>query len=428
MVPKIINGPKGLKILICPKPESLSVSILVLVNIGTDWENKNNNGLFHFIEHLYFKGTKRYPSPKILMEAIDDIGGSFNAFTSHEYTGYYLKVLQEYTFEALDILLDVILEPLLLEEEIEKERLVIYEEINLHRDRPQDLIIELGFRLAFGDQPAGWSILGSKKTISRITKEDILESIRNYYSTRNTLIVLSGKLTHLDKILNFIFKRFKNYPSHQPRKKTNFKKPAPEYKEKVVFKDVEQAHLFLSFPLEGILRLKQKRIPISLISLILGEKASSRLWLKVREELGAAYYIRSHFSEYTDRSLLFIQAGLNLDRLEFILKEMIYEITRFKLEAPTFKELQTSKAVLKSSLFMDLEDSLAAANFYGRQFLLEKKIKTAEEISKEIDRVDIEDLKRELKNLFLLSQVKLAAILPKGFKINFAKIFKEALK
>ena len=426
--PKIIIGPKGLKILIIDNPEKLSTSFLILVGAGSDWENKQNNGIFHFIEHLYFKGTKNYPNPKILMEAIDDLGGTFNAFTSCEYTGYYIKVLPEYSFSALEILSDIILNPLFPEEEIEKERNVIFEEINLHQDRPQELVAEIGNRLTFGDQPAGWSILGTKETIAKIRRDDILKTVRENYSTYNTLIVISGKIKNLKNLIDFIFKRFKEYNSQKPKVKSKFKTPAKEYKEKIIFKDVAEAHFFLGFPLSGIFQLKEKRILFHLLSTILGGKASSRLWLKIREELGAAYYIRSYFSEHTDRSLFFIHGGLNLEKLEFVFEVLVNEIVKIKNEGPTEKELETSKAVLKSGLFMDLEESLSSALFYGRQYLLEKKLETPKEIEKQIDKVKTEDLKKILKNNFTFPQAKLAIILPKKNKINFSKILKQLLK
>jgi predicted Zn-dependent peptidase len=422
--PQLITGPKGLKILIVDNPENLSTSFLILVGAGSDWETKKNNGIFHFIEHLYFKGTKNYPNAKVLMEAIDDLGGTFNAFTSCEYTGYYIKVLPEYNFSALEILSDIILNPLFPEEEIEKERNVIFEEINLHQDRPQDLVLEIGNRLTFGDQPAGWSILGTKETVSKIKREDILKTVKQNYSSYNTLIVMSGKIYQQKKLINFIFERFKNYNFQKPKRKSKFTPPAKKYKENIVFKDVAEAHLFLGFPLPGIFKLKEKRIPLYLLSTILGGKASSRLWLKIREELGAAYYIRSYFAEHTDRSLFFIHAGLNLEKLEIVFKELVNEMIKLKDEGPTEKELDTSKAVLKSSFFMDLEESLSSALFYGRQYLLERKLETPKEIEKKIDMMKIDEVKKNLKNVFSFSQAKLAVILPKKIKVNFSKILK----
>jgi len=426
--PQVIFGPGGLKILIIDNPEHLSVSFLILVGAGSDWETKKNNGMFHFIEHLYFKGTKNYPSAKVLMEAIDDLGGTFNAFTSCEYTGYYIKVLPEYSFEALEILSDIILNPLFPEEEIEKERNVIFEEINLYRDRPQELVVEVGNRLTFGNQPAGWSILGTKETISKVNRGDILKTVAENYTTKNTLIVISGNVSKQKQLIDFIFKIFKNYNSQKPKAKIKFKSPPRKYKEKIIFKDVAETHLFLGFPLSGLYELKDKRIPLFLLSTILGGKASSRLWLKIREELSAAYYIRTYFSEYTDRSLFFVHAGISLEKLESVFKELVNEIVKLKNEGPTEREMNTSKAVLKSSLFMDLEESLSAALFYGRQYLLEKKIETPKEIERKIDQIRIEDLKKNLKNIFSFSQAKLAMILPKKFKMNFSGILKQLLK
>ncbi len=428
MKPKIISGPGGLNILICHKPDSLSTTFLILVKAGTDLEKKNINGISHFIEHLYFKGTKNFPTPKILMENIDKIGGIFNAFTSYQYTGFYIRVLPEFDKEALFILSDIILEPLFPEEEIEKERKVIFEEINLHNDSPPSLIVDLGIQLTFGEQPAGWSILGNKKTLAKITRADILNYVKENYSTKNTLIILSGNLKRQEQLINFIKERFVAYNSKKPKAIFKFKKPKVGYQEKIYHKQVDQAHIFLGLPLPGMVELKDRRYLWYLISLILGEKPSSRLWLKIREELGAAYYLRSHFSEYTNRSLFFIHAGINLDKLNFVLETIIAEINKLKSQGVSEEELQTAKSVLKSSLFMDLEDSFNLAFFYGRQYLLEKSLISPEEIIKKIDALKIAHLQKELKNLFQFKQTKFAVILPKGHQQKFTKIFQKLIK
>jgi predicted Zn-dependent peptidase len=184
----------------------------------------------------------------------------------------------------------------------------------------------------------------------------------------------------------------------------------------------------LGFPLAGFKKLKDKRFVYSILSMILGEKSSSRLWLKIREEMGAAYYVRSNFVDYSDRSLFFIQAGITIDRLGEVLSEIVKEINLLKKEGPDIKELEISKAVLKSNLLMDIEESLGIAIFYGRHFLTEKKILTPKEIEKKINSIKIEDLKEELKKIFLYPQLKFAAILPHKINFNFSKIFKQMLK
>lgn len=428
MIPKIYFGPKGLKILLIRNNESASTTFLVLVKAGTDLEKKEENGIFHFIEHLYFKGTKKYPNPKVLLEAIDEIGGSYNAFTSHQYTGYYIKVLPEYSFKALDILSDILINPLFPEEEIEKERKVIYEEINLYQDTPSSFVLDLGFSLSFGDQPAGWPILGTKKTVKNIKREQIIKKVQETYSTKNTLIVISGKILQQNKLLNLIYEKFKNYNSKTPKEKFYFKPQPNVYKEKIYHKEVEQAHVFLGFPLPGKFELKDKIYDIHLLSLILGEKSSSRLWLKIREELGAAYYLRSHFIDYINRSLFYIHAGLNLENLELILSKIVEEINKLKKESFSKNELETSKAVFKSSLFLDLDDSLTTAFFYARQYLLENKLESPKEIENKIKQRKPEDIQNQINYIFNFARLKFSAILPKKIKINFSKIFKNLLK
>lgn len=426
--PQIFNGPRGLKIIFCRNSQNLSVSLLLLVKAGTDLETKNKNGIFHFIEHLYFKGTQKYPSAKILMEAIDRIGGSYNAFTSYKYTGYYIKVLPNYLFEALDILSEMILAPLFPEEEIEKERKVIFEEINLYQDTPSSLVIDLGNRLVFGDQPAGWPILGTKETVATIKRSDIIKTIKDNYTTHNTILVISGNINNQKKIIEFINKKFVYYNHQRPKLKFNFRQENYGYKEKIYYRKVEQGHIFLGFPLPGINEVSEKRFIFSLISLILGGKSSSRLWLKIREELGAAYYIASYFSDYLDRSLFFIHAGLNLERLENVLTKLVEELIIFRDKGPTEEELKTAKAVFKSNILMDLEESLGTAFFYGRQYIMRKKFLTPKEVTEKINKITIDNINQYLKNLFNFNQLKFVIIVPPKIKVNFLKIFKKLLK
>lgn len=427
MKPKLISGPKGIKILICPRPDSLSASLLVLVKAGTDFEKKEINGISHFLEHLFFKGTKNFPSVKILMENLDKIGSTYNAFTTHQFTGFYLKVLPEFVKDALFILTDIILHPLFPDEEIEKERKVIFEEINADNDNPITLVVDYGWQVVFGDQPAGWPVIGTKDKIAKITKKDIIKYFQERYTTKNILIVLSGRLEKEEKLIDFLKERFSSYNSKESKDYPRYKKPKDQYLEKISYREVEQAHLFLGFPLPGFFELKNRRYNFNLISIILGGKSSSRLWLKVREELGAAYYLRTGFSTYTNRSLLFLHTGINLDQLEFVLESVVEEINKLKKEGPTEEELKTAKSVLKSALFMNLEESLSLANFYGRQYLLEKKLSSPEEIIKKIDAISQKDLNKELKNLFKFKQAKLAIILPSKYQGNFAKIFKKLI-
>lgn len=428
MKPQIFQGPKGLKILICPNFYSSSVTSLFLVKVGTDLERKENNGISHFVEHLFFKGTKNFPSSQILRESLDKIGGTYNAFTSYQDTGFYIKVLPEFIEDALFILSDIILNPLFPEEEIEKERKVIFEEINRQNDDPSRLVVDLGFNLTFGDQPASWSILGTKRSLSKIKREDILNYVKRNYSTKNSLIVLSGKIKNVKKLLDFIRKRFSSYNCQLPKDSFKFKKLLQRYQEKIYYKKVDQAHIFIATPLPGFLQLKDRKYIFSLIARMLGGVSSSRLFSAIREELGAAYYIASYFQKYSNRSLIFIHGGINLDKFKFVLEKIIEELNKFKKEGPKEEELEKVKITLKSGLFIDLEDSLSLAEFYGHKYLWERKIELPEEIIKKIDKIKNKDIQRELVDIFNFYQTKLVAILPPNYKLSFTKIFKKLIK
>lgn len=424
----IFYGPRGLKILICPNYNSSSTTFLILVKAGTDLEKKSHNGISHFVEHLFFKGTKNFPSSQILRDKLDQIGGVYNAFTSRQYTGFYIKVLPEFARDAIFILSDILLYSLFPEEEIERERRVIFEEINQRDDNPLDLVVDLGYKVAFGDQPAGWSILGTKQTLENIKRNDIINYVKNNYTTKNTLIVLSGKIKNLKGLVNFIFKRFNEYNHNYPKNDFYFKKPILKYQQIIYKKNVEQAHFFIASPLPGFLELGDKKYIFYLISKILGGTTSSRLWSKIREEMGAAYYISSYFQKYSNRSLIFIHGGVSLEKFNLVLETIIEEINKFYSEGPTTEELEKVKTKLRSSLLLDLEDSLNLAEFYGYQYLLEKKIETPEKITKKIQKIKKQDIQKELKNIFKFSQTKFAAIVPPDYNIDFSKIFKKLLK
>ncbi|BCX15314.1 MAG: peptidase M16 [Candidatus Parcubacteria bacterium] len=423
---KVFQGIKGLKILVNHMNDALSTSFIILVKVGVDNEIKKNNGISHFIEHLYFKGTKNFPNPKSLLEEIDKMGGIYNAFTTYQYTGFYIKVLPQFSEKAIFLLNDILVNSLFDKEEIDKERQVIFEEINMYNDDPAQLVVDFGYRLSFGDQPAGWPILGSKDSLQNITRNDIIDYVKNNYSFKNTFIIISGKILNLDRLLKIINENFKNYNNKKTKTIITFKNPLVKYQESVTLKKVDQAHIFMSWPLPGLQRLHDKRYLFSLLALIVGGKSSSRLWLKVREELGAAYYLRSYFTGYSNRSLFAIHAGIALDKLTYVLENIVKEINNLKKFNITESECLLAKTVVESDLFLRLEDSFSSGLFYGRQLLEEGKVLKPAEIIKKIKTISVKDIKKIINNLFTYKNLKFTAILPEAYKnYSFSKIFKK---
>ncbi|MFH7882613.1 MAG: pitrilysin family protein, partial [Candidatus Aenigmatarchaeota archaeon] len=208
--PSLHQLSNGLKVLLYNSFNLTTNSILVLVKTGTDYEDKKNNGISHFLEHIFFKGTKNFPSPQALGFELDKIGAEYNAFTSYEYTGYYIKTLPEYFERGIYLMSDLLINPLFNEEEIEKEKNVILEEINFHKDNPIALIFDETLKTCYGDQPAGWSILGREEVIKKINSEKIKNYFKKHYSSKNSLIVIAGNFDK-NKILKTLEKYFKNY-------------------------------------------------------------------------------------------------------------------------------------------------------------------------------------------------------------------------
>lgn len=423
---KVFQGVKGLKILVNNMHEAMSTSFIIFVKVGVDNEVKKNNGISHFIEHLYFKGTKNFPNPKSLLEEIDKMGGMYNAFTTYQYTGFYIKVLPQFSEKAIFLLNDILVNSLFDKDEIDKERQVIFEEINMYNDDPSQLVVDFGYRLTFGDQPAGWPILGSKDSLQNISRDNIIDYIKNNYSFKNTFIVISGKILNLNSLLKIINENFKNYNDKKTKPTIAFKSPLLKYQESIAVKKVDQAHIFISWPLPGLKKLQNKKYLFALLSLIVGGKSSSRLWLKVREELGAAYYLRSYFTAYSNRSLFAIHSGISLDKLTNVLENIVKEINNLKKFNITDSEFILAKTVVESDLFLRLEDSFSSGMFYGKQLLEEDKISTPAEIIKRIKSISVNDLKKIINNLFTYRNLKFTAILPEFYKDHsFSKIFKK---
>jgi len=411
----------GLRIITVPQKNSQAVTVLALVGTGSKYEKKEINGISHFLEHMFFKGTKKRPSPVDVAETLDKVGGIYNAFTGEEYTGYFAKVDASHFELALDWVSDIFLNSLLPKKEIEKEKGVIIEEINMRHDNPASHIQILWAKLLYGDQPAGWDIAGTKKTVSNIKKEKILNYIKKHYVTQNTVIVVAGKIEDS----NIIYK-IKKYFS-------GIKKAKPEIKPKVIEnqtspglllheKKTDQAHICLG--VRGYNLFYQKRYAQELLGIILGGMMSSRLFIKIREKLGIAYYINTTVSADTDTGFLVTQAGINNKNLESGVVAILEEYKKISKKAVPVPELQKAKDCLKGRTALLLEPSDAQAFFYGLQELLEKKILTLEEIYKKIDKVSRLDILKLAQEIFLPQKLNLSLIGPFKDKEKFEKLLK----
>jgi len=411
----------GLRIITLPMKNTEAVTVLVLVGTGSKYERKETNGISHFLEHLYFKGTKKRPTPIAVAETLDRVGGIYNAFTGDDYTGYFAKVSYSRLDLALDWVSDIFLNSILPGKEIEKERGVITEEINMTLDNPMYYVQELWSKLLYGDQPAGWPIAGTKENIKKISRHDLLDYRKNQYVAMNTIVAVAGKIDS-----KVIIKKIENYFSKikisRPQKKQKLLERQQKPELLLHHKDTDQSHICFGVRAYNIFHhLKYAQ---ELLSLILGGMMSSRLFTKVRGELGLAYYINTDATSNADSGYLLTQAGIDNRKIEEAVSAILKEYKRISKEKVSEDELQKAKDYFKGKMSLLLESSDQQAIFYTMQDILEKKILTPEEIFSKIDKVSREDILKLAKDIFHPEKLNLAIIGPFKDKYKFQKLLK----
>ncbi len=420
---KIITLKNGLRLITVPMPQLESVTVMVGVGAGSRYETKKVNGLFHFIEHMAFKGTKKRPSTLAIASEVDAVGGEFNAFTDKEFTGYYLKLASKHTKLAFDILSDMLTNSLFKPQEIEREKGVIIEEINMYEDTPVRRVWDVFTRLLYGDNPMGWDIAGESKSIRQIKREDFLNYLGRLYYPKNMVVAVAGKLNGKEiKNMTENFFGSLRKPGQKITKKIKIKQERPRLK--LVYKKTEQGHFCLGIP--GYDLFHKDRFALGILATILGGGMSSRLFLEIREKKGLAYYVGSEVDYFTDSGFFLNRAGVHLRKIEEAIKIVLEEFANLVSKKVCLKELNKAKEFLKGGLILALEDSKNVANRYAVQLILEKQIRTPEQTLALIDKVTAEDVQRVAKDIFKPKKLNLAIIGPYKTESQFKKLLSQA--
>jgi len=417
--PNLATFKNGLRLMTVPMPQVESITVMVGVGAGSRYEAKKSGGLFHFLEHMAFKGTKSRPQALTISSEIDAVGGEINAFTSKEFTGYYIKLAAKHTELAFDLLSDIIKNSLFKPEEIEREKGVIFEEINLYEDTPTQFVLSLFVRLLYGDNPMGRFIYGRKETVKGIKREDFLSYINQLYFPANMAVAVAGKLDQsgIEKLTSRYFKSLKRKGKKVSRGiKIDQKKP----KLNLLFKKTEQAHFVLGVP--GYWYAHPDRFNLGVLATILGAGMSSRLFNQIREKRGLAYYVDAIPNFYSDSGYLLARAGVKLDKVEETVNLTLAEFEKLKAKKVGSQELKKAKEFLKGRMILALEDSYAVASRYAGQLLLEKKIRTPEETMGLIDKVSAGDVQRVARDIFKPEKLNLVIIGPYKEEGRFKKL------
>jgi len=394
----------GLRIVTEQIPTVRSVAIGVWVGTGSKFENEANNGISHFLEHMFFKGTTTRTAKEIA-ESFDEIGGNVNAFTSKEYTCYYARVLDQHAQHALDVLTDMYFDSVFDSEELEKEKNVVIEEISMYEDTPDDLVHDLIARACYSDHSLGYSILGSEEVLRSLRRDDLLQYIDHRYLPSNTVITVAGNFdTSLIEAINEKFSRFTRSGTE-----ISIVKPAFAAKSIIQHKATEQAHLCLSLP--GYHVGHEQVYSLIILNNILGGSMSSRLFQEIREERGLAYSVYSYHTAYKECGSFTIYTGTapeHVGQVFDIVSNILHDLRKNGITA---KELRKGKEQLKGSLMLSLESTNSRMNRLGKNELLLGRHLTLDEITSRIDKVTNDSILAVAQELFN-SPLALAMVSP----------------
>lgn len=405
--PEILDH--NLKAVIYPLKGTEAITVLVLIGTGSRYETDDERGISHFLEHMFFKGGKRYKNAREVAAKIDSVGGDFNAFTGKEYTGYYVKTAKNNVDTAFDVLSDMLLNAQLAQNEIEKERGVILEEYNLYQDTP---IYQIGWdfeHLLFGNQPLGYDQIGTKERIKNFNHEDFINYKKDCYTASNTLIVLAGNITEEEGL-----KKIKEYFTFQEDKKARKHSPLQTLANRKILslkdKKTEQGHLVMGYP--GVAFGSEDDFASRIISIMLGGNMSSRMFSEIREELGLCYSISSSTDHFSDIGVISTHAGVDISRFEDAIKAIKKEYEKAALKGFTKEELERAKNFLIGKLTLKMEDSEEIASFLSTQIILTNKAKKIDRVFKEIQEIQLDHVNQLTKKLFDPQKIALAVIGP----------------
>ncbi len=398
--------PSRLRVLTAPSHGTASVTVMIFAGAGSRYETRTERGISHFLEHMFFKGGKKFTNTKEVSAAIDGVGGDFNAFTGKEYAGYYVKVASEEVELACDVLSDMLIHAAFPPEEIEKERGVIMEEERMYQDTP---MYRAGWdfeELLFGDTPLGWDTIGTEELIRGVTQADFQKHKDDLYSAENLVVNFAGNIdaVRARSLTERYFGALKGTHSR------GFE-PLPGYGSKRVFlrtKNTEQAHLVLGVPGES--SQSEDHFAHKLLSVILGGNMSSRMFLNIREARGLCYYIATETDNYMDAGSLSTRAGVDQTRLHEAIKYIRHEYEVCAKDGVTDEEVRRAKDYLKGKITLSLEDSEERAHFFGKQELLYPKTRSVEEYLAEIEKVEKSRIDALARKLLKPEELRLVVI------------------
>jgi predicted Zn-dependent peptidase len=406
------------RVITADMPQVSSVACFVMLAAGSRYETPDAKGIAHFSEHMFFKGTEKRPTARTISAEVDAIGGEFNAFTSKEITGYYVKCASETRDVALDVLVDMLLNSRFDADEIEKEKGVILEEMNVYLDTPQRYVGNVYDRLLYADQPLGWDILGTRETIEGATRETFMSYLDTWYRPERIVVGIAGRIgedlhERLEELLGGVEPR--------PTGQVGAVEIPPDGSPVLLHtKDSEQAHLILG--VRGYPIGHPNRYALQLLSVVLGGGMSSRLFTEVREKRGLAYYVHAGSTAYVDTGTVYSSAGVDVERIDQAITTILGELRKIAAEPVPADELEKARGYAKGRFVLRLESPQGTIQYGLRREVLEGEIEDPDDLLRHLDEVTVDDVQRVAKDLFHDKRLYLALVGPFDDPARFEKL------
>jgi len=402
--------------------DSPSVTVMSLVGTGSKYEQKENNGISHFLEHMCFKGTDK-KTGKEIMRYLDGLGAETNAFTDYELTGYYVKSINKHWKKTLAVVSDIYLNSNFPKDEMEKEKGVILGEISMYEDMPMRHVYDVFAELAYKDQPAGRTILGTPLNIKQMKREDFVNYHTDHYVAEATTVMLAGNIDHKEVVAE-VKKCFANISSSKKVPKQKTKTDQKKLGLHVHYKKTDQTHIIAGY--ESYNLYHKDTLILKLIAAILGGGMSSRLFEILREDMGVGYYVRAGNQAQTDTGSFLISCGVDSSRVAEVITAIQKEITRMTSELVSDAELKKTKDFIIGNTFMGLESSDDLAFYYGQRSVHDLEMKTPKEAMAALQKISAKDMRRVARNVFKNERLNIAMIGP--HKEAEIKTFKKVAK
>ncbi len=407
----------GLRVLTAPMPQAQSVSCFIMLAAGSRYETAETNGIAHFAEHMFFKGTERRPTARDIAGEIDAIGGEFNAFTGKEYTGYYVRCAADTRDTALDVLVDMLRRSKFDSDEIDREKGVIVEEMNMYFDTPRDFIGGVYENLLYDDQPLGWDIIGRKETVRGATRDTFTDYVDRWYRAERMVVGVGGRLG--DGLLERLEELLGDVATGSPPGAPPVELPPNGSRVKLHTKQSDQAHLVLGVRSRPL--IDPDRYVLQLLATVLGGGMSSRLFTEVRERRGLAYYVFSTNHSYTDAGSLYAQSGVDLNRIDDAVSTIVEQFRLLADEPVPADELEKARNFAKGRFVLQLESPHGTIMFGLRREVLEGAAEEPSEVLAALDAVTAEDIQRVAQEI-LYTGFHLAVIGPFDDAERFEKL------